>query len=72
MRIVMAKDHSRVMCKDYSIFRSIKKHAPKSFELKQHLNDGGYWTHSHAVDLATINGWLRDNYKVELSYYDGK
>lgn len=71
MRIVLPIDTSRRMTRDWDKIRSIKKRAPKEFELKQHLDDGGYWTYSHACSWDAIQEWLQTNYDLKLSFYDG-
>jgi len=72
MRIVIRKNRNQVICRNPATFRAIKKFAPKKFELKQHLNDGGYWTHSYEYDLITINRWLQENnFKVKFEYLNG-
>lgn len=70
MRIVMPIKHGRKICKDMRKIDSILANQPEGFNLVFCKKDGGYVKYNHGLYLE-INRWLRGNYGLELTYYDG-
>ena len=70
MRIVMPIKQNRKICKNMRKIDDVLANQPNGFNLIFCRKDGGYFKYNHDLYLE-INRWLKDNYGLELTYYDG-